>query len=275
MAVINTNVSASIASNALVKNERSLSKAMAQLSTGSRINNAGDDAAGLAISITMTSQIKGLEQAVRNSNEGISVAQTADGALAEATNMVQRMRELAVQASNGAISSTERGYLDTEFQALEAAIGKIATSTEYSGTAILDAGGFSYQITGAGGEVVATVAASSLAGLIGSLNGTLDGTVSTGTVLSAGSMITAADSALANLASQRATLGSAMNTLAFVADNQANELANTQASRSRVLDTDYAAATTELARTQIIQQAGTAMLAQANQLPQAVLALLQ
>jgi flagellin len=275
MAVINTNVSASIASNALVKNERSLSKAMAQLSTGSRINNAGDDAAGLAISITMTSQIKGLEQAVRNSNEGISVAQTADGALSEATNMVQRMRELAVQASNGAISSTERGYLDTEFQALEAAIGKIATSTEYSGTAILGAGGFSYQITGAGGEVVATVAASSLAGLIGSLNGTLDGTVSTGTVLSAGSMITAADSALANLASQRATLGSAMNTLAFVADNQANELANTQASRSRVLDTDYAAATTELARTQIIQQAGTAMLAQANQLPQAVLALLQ
>jgi flagellin len=275
MAVINTNVSASIASNALVKNERSLSKAMAQLSTGSRINNAGDDAAGLAISITMTSQIKGLEQAVRNSNEGISVAQTADGALSEATNMVQRMRELAVQASNGAISSTERGYLDTEFQALEAAIGKIATSTEYSGTAILGAGGFSYQITGAGGEVVATVAASSLAGLIGSLNGTLDGTVSTGTVLSAGSMITAADSALANLASQRATLGSAMNTLAFVADNQANEVANTQASRSRVLDTDYAAATTELARTQIIQQAGTAMLAQANQLPQAVLALLQ
>jgi flagellin len=269
MAVINTNVSASIASNALVKNERSLSKAMAQLSTGNRINNAGDDAAGLAISITMTSQIKGLQQAVRNSNEGISVAQTADGAMAEATNMVQRMRELAVQASNGTLSATERGYLNTEFQALEAAIGKIATSTEYSGSAVLSAGGFSYAITGAGGETVATVTADGLVSQIASLNGTL------GTAASATSMITAADSALANLASQRATLGSAMNTLAFVADNQANELANTEASRSRVLDTDYAAATTELARTQIIQQAGTAMLAQANQLPQSVLALLQ
>lgn len=269
MAVINTNVSASIASNALVKNERSLSKAMAQLSTGSRINNAGDDAAGLAISITMTSQINGLQQAVRNSNDGISVAQTADGAMSEATNMVQRMRELAVQASNGALSATERGYLNTEFQALEAAIGKVATSTEFSGTAILGAGGFSYNITGAGGEIVASVASDGLVSQIASMNGTL------GTAASAVSMIAAADSALGNLASQRATLGSSMNTLAFVADNQANELANTQASRSRILDTDYAAATTELARTQIIQQAGTAMLAQANQLPQTVLALLQ
>jgi flagellin len=159
--------------------------------------------------------------------------------------------------------------LNTEFQALEGAIGKIATSTEYSGSAVLSAGGFSYAITGAGGETVATVTADGLVSQIASLNGTL------GTAASATSMITAADSALANLASQRATLGSAMNTLAFVADNQANELANTEASRSRVLDTDYAAATTELARTQIIQQAGTAMLAQANQLPQSVLALLQ
>lgn len=269
MAVINTNVSASIASNALVKNERLLGKAMAQLSTGSRINNAGDDAAGLAISITMTSQIKGLQQAVRNSNDGISVAQTADGAMSEATNMVQRMRELAVQASSGSLSATERGYLNTEFQALEAAIGKIATSTEFSGTAILSTGGFSYNITGAGGETVASVKSAGLVSQITSLSGTL------GTAASAVSMITAADSALANLASQRATLGSAMNTLAFVADNQANELANTQASRSRILDTDYAASTTELARTQIIQQAGTAMLAQANQVPQTVLALLQ
>jgi flagellin len=270
MAVINTNVSASIASNALVKNERMLSKAMAQLSTGSRINNAGDDAAGLAISVTMTSQIKGLEQAVRNANDGISIAQTADGALAEVTNMVQRMRELSIQASNGALSATERGYLDTEFQALEGAIAKIGTSTEFNGRAILGTSATGYAITDAAGATVATVTTTAVATLVTALSA--KGLNST---TSAAAAITAADTALGKLASSRANLGAAMNTLAFVSDNQANELANTQASRSRVLDTDYAAATTELARTQIIQQAGTAMLAQANQLPQSVLALLQ
>lgn len=271
MAVINTNVSASIAANALVKNERMLGKAMAQLSTGSRINNAGDDAAGLAISITMTSQINGLQQAVRNSNDGISIAQTADGALAEATNMVQRMRELAVQASNGAISDTERSYLDTEFQAIEGAILKIGTSTEFNGQAILaTAGAGAKNITDASGTTVATVTTATMSSLVTALDGD---TVST--AAKAATALAGADTALAALASARAGLGASMNTLAFMADNQANELANTQASRSRVLDTDYASATTELARTQIIQQAGTAMLAQANQLPQNVLALLR
>ena len=270
MAVINTNVSASIASNALVKNERSLSKAMAQLSTGNRINNAGDDAAGLAISVTMTSQIKGLEAAIRNSNDGISIAQTADGALAEVTNMVQRMRELAVQASNGSLSVTERGYLDTEFDALRSAITSIGDSTEFNNTKILDTGAANFEITGADGTAITTVTTVSMGGIMTSL--------ASGGITTAGSaqtLIGKADTTLASLASQRASLGAAMNTLAFVADNQANELANTQASRSRVMDTDYASATTELARTQIIQQAGTAMLAQANQLPQSVLALLQ
>ena len=270
MAVINTNVSASIASNALVKNERSLSKAMAQLSTGNRINNAGDDAAGLAISVTMTSQIKGLEAAIRNSNDGISIAQTADGALAEVTNMVQRMRELAVQASNGALSNTERGYLNTEFEALESAITSIGDSTEFNNIKILDTGATSFSITSADGSSIAKVTTVSMGGLMVSLTGE-----KVSTAAKAGDAITNADATLARLASQRASFGASMNTLAFVADNQANELANTQASRSRVMDTDYASATTELARTQIIQQAGTAMLAQANQLPQSVLALLQ
>lgn len=270
MAVINTNVSSSIAANALVKNERSLNKAMAQLSTGSRINNAGDDAAGLAISITMTSQINGLQQAVRNSNDGISIAQTADGALSEATNMVQRMRELAVQATNGALSNTERKYLDTEFQAIEAAILKIGTSTEFNGRAILGTSATGYAITDAGGATVATVTTNAMSALVTALNGD---TVST--AANAATALAGADTALAAIASSRAGLGASMNTLAFMADNQSNELANTQSARSRVLDTDYAASTTELARTQIIQQAGTAMLAQANQLPQSVLALLR
>jgi len=270
MAVINTNVSASIASNALVKNERSLGKAMAQLSTGNRINNSSDDAAGLAISVTMTSQIKGLEAAIRNSNDGISIAQTADGALAEVTNMVQRMRELAVQASNGSLAVTERRYLNTEFTALSEAITSIGNSTEFNNIKILDTGAATFGITGADGGNIADVTTVSIGGIMTALSGQ--------TITVAGDATAAignADTTLAALASQRASLGASMNTLAFVADNQANELANTQASRSRVMDTDYASATTELARAQIIQQAGTAMLAQANQMPQSVLSLLQ
>lgn len=273
MAVINTNVSASIASNALVKNERSLSKAMAQLSTGNRINNAGDDAAGLAISETMTAQIRGLAVGVRNANDGISMAQTADGALAEATNILQRMRELATQARSGQYSTTQLGYLDAEYQDLVTAMDAIATSTEFNGTAILSAAGDgTFNITGAAGTTLASVttydletSAAAYGDITSAANATTELTLIDG----------AAAGSLAHMVNARASLGASMNALAYVADAQSNEMANTQASRSRIMDTDYASATTELARTQIIQQAGTAMLAQANQLPQTVLSLLQ
>lgn len=279
MAVINTNSSATIAANALIKNERDLSKAMNQLSTGSRINRAADDAAGLGVSIVMTSQINGLTQSVRNANDGISLAQTADGALSEATGILQRMRELAVQAGNSVLSDNQQDYLSAEFDALAEALSTVANNTSFNNVSILkDDGGAgtpnfnTYSIRGADASTVMadvkvtsldTLATAAIALDIGSSSG------------NPATAITTIDGQLDTLAAGRAELGAAMNTLAYVADSQMVEIANTEVSRSRIADTDYAAATTELARAQIIQQAGTSMLAQANQMPQSVLALLQ
>ena len=276
MAVINTNSSATIATNALIKNERAVNKAMNQLSTGSRINRAADDAAGLGVSIVMTSQINGLNQSVRNANDGISLAQTADGALSEATGILQRMRELSVQAGNSVLSDTQKDYLSAEFNALADALDTVAANTSFNGVAILQNDGGaadtnSYAINGADASTtMATVTVLSL-DVLATTAQALD-ISSTGDPAAA---ITALDTALDDIGAGRAELGAAMNTLAYVADSQMVEIANTEASRSRIADTDYAAATTELARTQIIQQAGTSMLAQANQMPQSVLSLLQ
>jgi flagellin len=277
MAVINTNSSATIATNALIKNERAINKAMNQLSTGSRINRAADDAAGLGVSIVMTSQINGLNQSVRNANDGISLAQTADGALSEATGILQRMRELSVQAGNSVLSDTQKDYLSAEFNALADALDTVAANTSFNGVAILqndggaDPNNNSYAINGSDASTtMATVTVLSL-DVLATTAQALD-ISSTGDPAAA---ITALDVGLDRIGAGRAELGAAMNTLAYVADSQMVEIANTEASRSRIADTDYAAATTELARAQIIQQAGTSMLAQANQMPQSVLALLQ
>jgi flagellin len=276
MTVINTNSSSTLAANALIKNERALSKAMNQLSTGSRINRAADDAAGLGVSIVMTSQINGLNQAIRNANDGISLAQTADGALSEVTDIFQRMRELAVQAGNSVLSDNQQDYLSAEFNALGYALDTVAANTSFNGVAILQndggaAGTNSYAINGSDASTtMATVTVLSL-DVLATTAQALD-ISSTGDPAAA---ITALDVGLDRIGAGRAELGAAMNTLAYVADSQMVEIANTEASRSRIADTDYAAATTELARTQIIQQAGTSMLAQANQMPQSVLSLLQ
>ncbi|MGB1372735.1 MAG: flagellin [Aequoribacter sp.] len=294
MAVINTNVSSLIAQNAMTKNERSMSGAMEQLSTGKRINSAADDAAGLAISSRMTSQIRGLDQAVRNAGDAISMIQTADGALNEVSNMLQRMRELAVQSSSGTVSTTDQDALGTEFDQLAAEIERIADSTQFNGNNLLDgsAGAVTFQVGPNASQTVSvtfanfeTANADSPTGPLGDIDIDGDGDLTDSAaglasldISSAGDTTAALHgitSALDNLNSQRATLGAAMNRLEYTADNLANESANTQAARSRILDADYATATTELARTQIIQQAGTAMLAQANQLPQTVLSLLQ
>jgi flagellin len=277
MAVINTNSSATIAANALIKNERALSKAMNQLSTGSRINRAADDAAGLGVSIVMTSQISGLNQSVRNANDGISLAQTADGALSEATGILQRMRELAVQAGNSVLSDNQQDYVSAEFDALADALSTVADNTSFNGVSILKndgtvAGVNNYSINGADAATsMATVTVTSLDTLATAAIA-LDIGSAAGDPAAA---ITTIDGQLDTIAAGRAELGAAMNTLAYVADAQMAEIANTEVSRSRIADTDYAAATTELARAQIIQQAGTSMLAQANQMPQSVLALLQ
>jgi flagellin len=415
MSVINTNTKSIVAQNALTINNRSMNKAMEQLSTGKRINAASDDAAGLAIANKMTSQIKGLNQAVRNANDGISLLQTAEGSMVEMTNMLQRMRELAVQSGNDTNTATDRDYLDLEFQQLVGEISRISKNTQWNGMNILNntaigtenlatgardvkiqvgananqtidlsfknfdfgvgtpatasktllnlgadadlAAGKNLQLTIgttvfdtsiATAVAAAGITAAETTSIATALNDVVSkrvgfenvkitasgttilvedsegravtpfslkkadatevgaavtltvqqaGAAATGavapdaktvfsgtaalnnqnikTLAAANTAITNVTNAIGKVSEQRSTLGAVMNRLNYAADNLTNVSANTQASRSRVEDTDYAQATTELARTQIIAQAATAMLAQANQAPQSVLALLR
>ena len=291
MTVINTNVAAQVTANALTKNERAMSQAMERLSTGQRINSAGDDAAGLAISSKMTSQINGLNMAVRNTNDAISLVQTADGAIVEIEAMVQRMRELAVQARSGTYSTTDLDAIDVEFEALTAAIEDIADDTQWNGTNLLD-GSFSAVAFQVGANASQTISLTindfetvpggstsvfdNLDAAAFGADGTEDlDSLSLQSASLANTAIGHIDNALIKLNSVRATLGSTVNRLEYAADNLSNVSQNTSASRSRILDADYASETTELAKTQIIQQAATAMLSQANQQAQSVLALLK
>jgi flagellin len=270
MSVINTNVNAQYSQNALSVNARAQSSAMQQLSTGSRVNSAKDDAAGLAIGQTMTAQIRGLNQSVRNLNDGINMMQTAEGALIETSNMLQRMRELAVQSSNGTYSSDQRGYLQTEYAALSTQIGKVASETSWNGTPLLTSATFTIQAGAVSGQTIAvTISAMTISGL------SLSSTDTVANVTGARAAITSLDTALNAVNSQRATIGAGINQMTYGADNLSSIAANTTASRSSIMDTDYATASTQLSKTQIIQQAATAMLAQANQQPQAVLSLLK
>ncbi|WP_416560844.1 flagellin [Limnohabitans sp. yimb22184] len=391
MSVINTNVKSLVSQNAMVKNNRNLADAMQQLSTGKRINSAKDDAAGLAISSRMTSQITGLNQAVRNGNDAVSMLQTTEGAMIEMTNMLQRMRELAIQSSNDTYTAVDRGYLDLEFQQLKAEINRITDDTEWNGMGFLDGsvtnddgtvGKFEFQVGANDGQIITHTisdmgfrddAQSSFVTTTPNAVGveqvsklTLSGTYKAGDQISfkvdsetvnytvleedvadadnatnleaiAAKLLTAAGTpigdvevtasdnvltftagtagtgfdtststnlvdagALKNLRSltilnntdsnasinqldvaidrintERAGLGAVINRLNYAVDNLANVSLNTSESRSRIMDADYAKASSELARTQIISQAATAMLAQANQQPQTVLQLLQ
>ena len=286
MAVVNTNVSASIAQSALARNDRALGTAMEQLSTGRKINSAADNASGLAITARMTSQIKGLDTAIRNANDAVSMISTAEGALDEISNMLQRMRELAVQAGTGTTDSADRTYMNTEFSNLRSEIDRIADNTQWNGRNILDgsAGASTGKSTVAfqvGSDYKQTISTSfgNFNNTTGKLSGLASKVISGTTIASAINMasqsIVELDVVIGDVSSQRATFGAVSNRLTHAIDNLTNVKTNAEASRSRILDTDYAAATTEMARTQIIQQAGTAMLAQANALPQTVLALLQ
>ncbi len=389
MTVINTNVKSLISQNALSKNNRALSAAMEQLSTGKRINSAKDDAAGLAIASRMTAQIRGLDQAVRNGNDGISMLQTAEGALIEVTNMLQRMRELSVQAANDTYAPQDRGYLDQEFQQLKDEIHRVSRATQWNGMNILDgsfvgdegvAGKFAFQIGANEGQTVThtlgdigfrkavietevtrepatavaqrgTITLSGTYAAGDSVSVNLSGTAYSYTVLAAdvasddndtnlaaiaaklktqipagtatstvsGAVITytaaanavdlaatvsrtvvgdeaalagiqdldiattpkasealaALDLGIDTINSARADIGAMINRLTYAVDNLTNVSQYTSASRSTIQDADYAKASSELARTQIIQQAATAVLAQANQQTQTVLKLLQ
>ena len=281
MSVINTNVSALYSQNAMKTNARAMSSAMEQLSTGTRINSAKDDAAGLAIGQSMTSQIRGLNQAVRNANDGINMMQTAEGAMAEQSNMLQRMRELAVQSTNGTYSSDQRVYLDTEFSKLITQISNVATQTTWNGQQVLTGdnalsisgtpGTFDFQVGQSAGEILSVSIGSMDTGATG-----LDiADLSVSTSASSSSALARIDTALEMVNTQRATIGAGINQLTYAADNMTNISSNVTQSRSTIMDTDYAQASTQLAKTQIIQQASTAMLAQANQQAQGVMALLK
>jgi len=280
MTVINTNTAASITANALTKNERAMSQAMERLSTGQRINNAGDDAAGLAISSKMTSQINGLNMAVRNANDAISMVQTADGALIEIEAMLQRMRELTVQGASGTYSSTDIGALAKEFEGLRDEIFRIGQNTQFNSKPLLDGDVdgsddqiVSFQVGANASQAITVDFGEYETGEDMGTNFTTSLTISSNT--DSGTALGYVNTAITNVNSQRAIFGAAINRLEYAADNLSNTSQNVSASRSRVLDADYAKETTELARTQIIQQAATAMLSQANQQAQSVLALLR
>ena len=275
--VINTNIKALVATGELARNGRVMAKTMESLSTGSRINKASDDAAGLSIRENMTSQIKGLNAAVRNANDAISMLQTADGALNEVSEMLQRMRELGTLAQNDTYSTAQRVAMNDEFTQLQSEIDRIADNTQWNGMNLLDGTGgnwgggslFTFQVGANAGQTISVA----IAGMgIASLG---ISAVSIGTVTDARDAVTALDDAISVLNTRRSVLGSVINRLTHAVDNLTNVAQNATESRSRVTDTDYASATTELARAQIIQQAATAMLAQANQQPSMVMSLLR
>ena len=293
MAVVNTNISASVAQSALIRNERAMSTAMERLSTGQRINSAGDDAAGLAVATRMTSQVIGLGTAIRNANDGISMLNTAEGAMIEMTTMLQRMRELALQASSGTTDVKDRTNLNKEYQALYQEIDRIADNTEWNGRKILNntadgssSGFVEFQVgMNMGGTEAISVDFGNLTNIAGSgtflhfsstgAAGTISATTTGSAQTTASGAIGKIDTALDDISAKRAVLGATVNRLTHTVDNLTNIRINAESTRSAILDTDYASETSALAKSQIIAQAGTAMLAQANQLPQTVLALLQ
>jgi len=279
MTVINTNMSALFAKNSLTINGRAMGSAMEQLSTGLRINSAKDDAAGLAISDKMTSQIRGLQQAINNGNDAISLLQTAEGSMVQQTAMLQRMRELAVQASTDTTTTNDKINIDREYQKLLTQIDNVGNQTQWNGENVLDrshanTGLYTFQIGANEGDIVTMqIDDFTIAGTNTMLVG-LSGT-SIDTATDAQDMLDVISDAIDAIDLQRSTLGAGINQLTYSLDNLTNVVQNATASRSRIMDTDYATASSNLAKAQIIQQAATAMLAQANQQPQTVLALLK
>jgi len=272
-AYINTNVASINTVRILDGSQKELTTSMERLSSGKRINHARDDAAGMAISSKMTSQIKGMNQAVRNTNDGISMVQTADGAMEGIADKLQRMRELAVQSANGIYSTSDRAALDIEFQALDDEINRVANSAEFNGTNLLNsAQSIDIQVSYADDSTNGKIAVS-LSSVTSS-----DLSISASVITSqnaSSTAIGAIDDALSTVNSARATLGATQNRLETTVTDLKNNVENLSASRSRIQDADFASETAQLAKSQILQQAGMAMLAQANQLPQQVLSLLR
>lgn len=274
MTVINTNISAMKAANASNSAAKMVGTAMERLSSGKRINGAKDDAAGLAISTKMTADVRAMNQGVRNANDGIALAQTAEGALNEVSNMMQRVRELAVQSKSGTYSADDRGYMDAEVDELQAQIDDILTNTKFNGVTIFS------KTTGTDVTVdIATGAAATDKVTLTSKG--IDGTKLSATALdvtsaaNAATTITNIDDTLKEVNATRATLGAGQNRLESAVNNLTTNSTNLADARSRIEDADYSQETTALAKAQILSQASTAMIAQANQSSQNVLSLLR
>ena len=273
MTVIASNTAALRAQNGSRMANNELNTAMARLSSGNRINSAADDAAGLAISNSMQSQITGMNQGIRNANDGISLAQTADGALDEVTNMLQRVRELAVQAASGTYSSDDRNNMQTEVTQLKTQIGSIVNNTKFNNVNIFGSGGAGGTTTiqaGANSSDTIDIAVGNVSSLVSptlTVSGT-DGTAATATMATV-------DGLLKTVGTVRAGLGASESQLNSAVNNLTNNVTNLSDAKSRISDADFSAETTNLAKAQILNQAATAMLAQANQSQQGVLKLLQ
>lgn len=265
---VNTNMMALNTQRALSGTQSGLATAMERLSSGLRVNSAKDDAAGLAIASRMDAQVRGMSVAIRNAGDAISLAQTAEGGLNEITNMLQRMRELAVQSANATNSATDRLNLDAEYQALDAEITRQIGATKFNGNAIIgaNAGAQVFQV-GANATDTISVTTTDLTGFMtaGDVTSDVNATAAIGTI----------DAALDVVTTNRATYGAVQNRFQSVVANLEVARENQTAARGRIMDADFAMETANLTRFQILQQAGTAMLSQANQAPQAVLGLLR
>ena len=274
MSVINTNVMSLNAQRNLSTSGSQLATSLQRLSSGLRINSAKDDAAGLAIATRMTSQINGLNQAVRNANDGISMAQTTESALGEVTNNLQRIRELAVEAANGTYSTADRAALDVEVQQRLSEIDRIASKTTFNGQNVLDGslGSVDFQV---GANVGDTVAVDfSTLDSTGATLGLTGLSVTGADATNANATITAIDTALTTVNTSRSTLGAVQNRFQSTVANLSSISESTASSRSQIQDADFAAETAAMSRAQILQQAGVSVLSQANAMPQSVLKLL-
>ena len=275
---INTNIASMTAQRAMLNSNSALETAFERLSTGKRVNSSVDDAAGLAIGKDLESRVRGLDQAIRNVNDGISIIQIAEGALDEGTTILQRMRDLAVQAANDSLSSTERAFLETESDKLIAAFDDVVGAAKWNGSSVFTATAFVFQ-TGADAadEVSVTIGVGLASDFLDDTTNDADADDDVVLTTQAGSQvaITNIDAALADVASKRATLGATQAQLESTVRNLANVAENTAAAAGRIMDTDYAAETANLTKAQILQQAATSILAQANAQPQSVLSLLQ
>src|SRR4051812_7924730 len=283
MTRINHNISSMIGQGALSNQQAALSKSLEKLSTGLRINRASDDAAGLAVSESLRSKVRGLDRAKSNAEDGIALLQIAEGATGEINNIMQRLRELAIQSSTDTMSTTERSYIDKEFGQLMSEITRIANSASYNGMTLLDGAAGSFGVAGGSSSVLHIGSGSSStvdrmsvtinAMTLGAL-GMSSTTTSVSTASSALAALSTIDAAVRSVNTMRSDMGAYVNRLEFAISNLGNQIYNTQDAESRIRDVDFAKETTEFTRAQILSQSATSMLAQSNQLPQGVLSLL-